>query len=97
MGSGVPQDDEEAVHWFNKAAEQDDPGAQGMLGAYYWSGRGIPADLVKAYFWSILAEAGGDEASKSRLPLLASRLNHGQILDAQQQANDWIAQHRATR
>jgi putative methionine-R-sulfoxide reductase with GAF domain len=97
MGSGVPQDDEEAVHWFNKAAEQDDPGAQGMLGAYYWSGRGIPADLGKAYFWSILAEAGGDEASKSRLPLLASRLNHSQILDAQQQANEWIAQHQATR
>jgi putative methionine-R-sulfoxide reductase with GAF domain len=97
MGSGVPQDDQEAVRWFNKAAEQDDPGAQGALGAYYWAGRGIPADPVKAYFWSILAEAGGDEASKSRAGLLASRLNPSQILYAQQQANDWMAQHRASR
>jgi putative methionine-R-sulfoxide reductase with GAF domain len=96
MGSGVPQDDQEALRWFSKAAEQDDPAAQGMLGAYYWAGRGMPADLVKAYFWSILAEAGGDEASKSRVALLASRLNHRQILYAEQQANDWIAQHRTS-
>jgi len=97
MGSGVPQDDQEAVRWFNKAAEQDDPGAQAALGAYYWSGRGIPADLLKAYFWSILASAGGDEASKSRAALLASRLNRRQILYAQQQASDWMAQHRPPR
>ncbi|HXY09368.1 MAG TPA: GAF domain-containing protein [Terriglobales bacterium] len=93
-GDGVPQDDQEAVHWFNKAAEQDEPGAQGMLGAYYWAGRSVPADPVKAYFWSILAKTGGDEASKSRVALLASRLKHSQILDAQQQANNWMAQHR---
>jgi len=97
MGSGVPQDDQEAVRWFNKAAEQDEPGAQGALAAYYWAGRGIPADPVKAYFWSILAEAGGDEASKSRAALLASRLNRSQILYAQQQASDWMAQHRPPR
>jgi len=97
MGSGVQQDDQEAVRWFNKAAEQDDPGAQGALAAYYWAGRGIPADLAKAYFWSILAEAGGDEASKSRAALLASRLNRSQILYAQQQASDWMAQHRPPR
>jgi putative methionine-R-sulfoxide reductase with GAF domain len=97
MGDGVPKDDQEAVHWFNKAAEQDDPGAQGMLGAYYSAGRSVPADPVKAYFWSILAKAGGDEASKSRAALLASRLNRHQILDAQQRANNWRAQHRASR
>ncbi|HTS59276.1 MAG TPA: GAF domain-containing protein [Terriglobales bacterium] len=96
-GDGVPQDDQEAVHWFNEAAEQDDPGAQGMLGAYYSAGRSVPADPVKAYFWSILAKAGGDEASKSRAAMLASRLNRRQILDAQQQANNWRARHRASR
>jgi GAF domain/Sel1 repeat/PilZ domain len=96
-GDGVPQDDQEAVHWFNKAAEQDDPGAQGMLGAYYSAGRSIPADPVKAYFWSILAKAGGDEGSKSRAAMLALRLNRHQILDAQQQANNWRARHRASR
>ena len=97
MGSGVPRDDQEAIRWFNKAAEQDDPGAQGALGAYYSAGRGIPADLVEAYFWSILASTGGDEASKSRGALLVSRLNRRQILYAQQQASDWIAQHRPPR
>jgi hypothetical protein len=95
-GDGVPQDDQEAVRWFNEAAEQDDPGAQGMLGAYYSAGRSVPADPVTAYFWSILAKAGGDEASTSRAAMLALRLNRRQILDAQQQANNWRARHRAS-
>jgi len=94
-GEDVPQDYVEAVRWFNKAADQGNVAAQATLGAYYWAGRGVSTDLPKAYFWSLLAEAGGDEASKSRVALLASRLNRGQILAAQQQANDWIAQHQA--
>ena len=95
-GEGVPQDYAEAVGWFTKAAEQGHVAAEATLGAYYWAGRGVPTDLSKAYFWSLLAEAGGDEASKSRVALLASRLNRGQIVAAQQQANDWIRQHQLT-
>jgi putative methionine-R-sulfoxide reductase with GAF domain len=93
-GEGVAQDYAEAVRWFTKAAEQGHVPAQATLGAYYWAGRGVPADLGKAYFWSLLAETGGDEASKSRVALLASRLNRGQIVAAQQQANEWIRQHQ---
>ena len=54
--------------------------AQATLGAYYWAGRGVPQDLGKAYYWAILAEAGGDEGSKYRVALLASRLSRAQIL-----------------
>lgn len=93
-GEDVPQDYAEALRWFSLAAEQGNVPAQATLGAYYWAGRGTPVDLVKAYFWSVLAEAGGDDASKQRVALLASRLSRDQILAAQQEANDWIRQHR---
>jgi hypothetical protein len=94
-GEDVPQDYAEAVRWFTMAAEQGHVVSQATLGAYYWAGRGVPQDLGKAYFWSVLAQAGGDEASKYRVAHLASRMNHGQIAAAQQQANDWIKEHQS--
>jgi len=95
-GEEVPQDYSEAIRWFSMAAEQGHIAAQATLGAYYWVGRGVPApDLVKAYFWSVLAQAGGDEASKYRVALLASRMSHAQIAAAQQQANEWIKEHQS--
>jgi len=69
--------------------------SQAILGAYYWAGRGVPQDLVKAYFWSVLAQAGGDEASKYRVSALASRMTHAQIAAAEEQANDWIKEHQS--
>jgi len=93
-GEDLPQDYAEAVRWFSMAADQGHVVSQATLGAYYWAGRGVPQDLVKAYFWSVLAQTGGDEASKYRVALLASRMTRGQVVAAQQQANDWIKQHQ---
>ncbi len=95
-GEDVPQDYAEAVRWFTKAAEQGHVGAQATLGAYYWSGRGVPQDLTKAYFWAILAQTGGDDASKYRVVLLSSRMSRQQIVAAQQQANQWIKEHESS-
>jgi TPR repeat protein len=93
-GEDVKQDDSQAFAWFTKAAEQGSVPAQATLGAYYWAGRGIPQDLKKAYFWAVLAQAGGDQGSKYRTAVLASRLTRNQIAAAQQQADDWIKTHR---
>jgi hypothetical protein len=93
-GEDLPQDYTEAVRWFLLAADQGHVISQATLGAYYWAGRGVPQDFVKAYFWSVLAQTGGDEASKYRVALLASRMTRGQVVAAQQQANDWIKQHQ---
>jgi TPR repeat protein/putative methionine-R-sulfoxide reductase with GAF domain len=94
-GEDVPQDYAEATRWFAMAAEQGHVVSQATLGAYYWAGRGVPQDLVKAYFWSVLAQAGGDEASKYRVSVLASRMTHTQVTTAEQQANDWLKDHRS--
>jgi TPR repeat protein len=94
-GQDVPQDYSEALRWFSKAADQGHVSAQAVLGAYYWAGRGTSQNFSKAYFWALLAQAGGDEASKERVTLLASRLSRAQIVAEQQAANDWIMQHPA--
>lgn len=95
-GQEVNQDYAEAVRWFERAANHRHVIAQATLGAYYWTGRGVPKDLEKAYFWSILARAGGDEASKYRVAVLTSLMTRTQIAAAQQQADDWLKQHQST-
>jgi hypothetical protein len=94
-GEGVPQDDAQAMQWFQLAADQGNVASQAALGAYYWAGRGVPEDLVKAYMWSTIALRGGDENSNARLEGLASRMTRAQVAAGTQQAEAWISQHSA--
>ncbi len=96
-GQGVPQDDVQAVRWFQRAADQGHVNAQATLGAYYWAGRGVPKDLSQAYFWSAVALHQGDRDSESRLRGLALQMTRGQVAAAQQQVDDWLRQHRAAK
>ncbi len=93
VGSDVSQDYTEATRWFASAAERGHVMAQSTLGAYYWAGRGVPRDLNKAYYWALLAQAGGDEASRIRVPFLASRIERNELIAIQDQANQWLKDH----
>lgn len=93
--ASTPPDDAQAMQWFERAADQGYVAAQATLGAYYWAGRGVPSDLSKAYMWSAIAFAGGDQNSKIRLEGLASQMTRAQISAARQQADAWIHQHNA--
>ncbi len=92
-GEDVPQDDAQAMNWFERAADQGQIDAQSHLGAYYWAGRGVPEDLYKAYFWSAIATAQGDQISKARLEGLASQMTRQQVAAARQEAETWIHTH----
>jgi TPR repeat protein len=96
-GQGVPQDDAQAVRWFQRAAYQGHVNSQATLGAYYWAGRGVPKDLGQAYFWSVVALHHGDRDSESRLRGLALQMTRAQIVAAQQEADDWLRRHRAAK
>ena len=95
-GEDVAKSYEQAADWFAKAAEQGHVGAQATLGAYYFSGVGVQRDLVKAYFWAVLAQAGGDDGSKYRVAFLTSHMTRSQVLQAQQQADQWLRDHEST-
>ena len=66
-GTGVPQDDAQAVVWFRKGAEQGHAGAQCNLATCYYRGQGVPRDEAQAIAWLRKAAEQGDEQAISIL------------------------------
>ena len=48
LGRGVPEDDAEAVRWFQRAAAQGHAGAQFQLGAMHARGEGVPINIAQS-------------------------------------------------
>jgi len=94
--NGIPQDENEAFRWFNSAAEHGNLAAQSKLGFLYWSGRGVPKDLNKAYFWTVLARARGDAKNRDLAALLASGMTRAQAAAIQEQASLWLQRQPST-
>jgi GAF domain-containing protein len=92
---GVRRDEYEAARWFTKAAEHGSIPAQSKLGSLYSQGRGLAKDDNQAYFWTVLARANGDDASKVLAPFIASRLTLHQRTTVEQQAEQWLQQHES--
>ena len=86
----VPQDYRAAKDWFLAAAEQGHIAAQGKVAAAFWSGKGAPQDYSKAYYWALLAQAGGDKTAPAIVMNSAARLSPAQIQAEQKQADQWL-------
>ncbi|MHB8216558.1 MAG: GAF domain-containing protein [Candidatus Sulfotelmatobacter sp.] len=89
----IQQDEVQAARWFIKAAEDGSVPAQYKLGLLYWGGHGVPKDITKAYFWAVLARAGGQEGSKDLAKVLANNMTRAQTSAIEQQAEIWYQQH----
>ena len=59
-GGGVPQNYEQAVKWYTKAAEQGDVYAQVSLGDMYKYGEDVPKNATEAVKWYTKAAEQGD-------------------------------------
>jgi len=90
----IQQDEKQAFRWFSTAAEGGNLAAQSKLGFLYWSGRGVPKDVNKAYFWTVLARARGGEGSKDLAAVLAAGMTRAQTAAIEQQAEVWLQQHQ---
>ena len=55
----------------------------------------MPKDPNKAYFWTVLARAGGQEGSKDLAKILANGMTHAQAAAIEQQAEIWYQQHES--
>ena len=96
-GTPCPQDAQESVKWYRKAAEQGDAQAQFNLGLMYSNGQGVPQDFIRAHVWYSVAAAAlsGDEgkmAIKFR-DRAASRMTAAQIGQAQEMARRYQQPH----
>lgn len=88
-GHGVPQSYAEAAKWFHRAAEQDYGPAQHNLGAMYGSGQGEKRDYVQAYKWLNICAAKSVPGCSAQRDLIAKKLKHGQIMQAQQLSTEF--------
>jgi TPR repeat protein len=70
----LPQDYAEAARFFRKAADQQNPKAQYLLGMCYEKGRGVEQDAVEAKKWYESAAAKGDIDARNRLNVNLSGL-----------------------
>ena len=59
FGRGVPQDKEKGVEWIRKAADQNNPFAQGAMAYCYFKGEGISKNKEEARKWAEKAESSG--------------------------------------
>ncbi len=50
-GTGIPKDEQQAVHWYQKAAADGDGKAIYNLALMYNDGRGVPRDDKQAAYW----------------------------------------------
>ena len=66
-GSGVAQDDTEAVRWLRLAADQGRADAQFLLGVMYAEARGVPQDDAEAARWYRLAANQGNATAQYNL------------------------------
>jgi TPR repeat protein len=96
-GDGVELNEQQAIHWFIRAAEQGNVLAQSKLGSIYYSGRGVPQDPNRAYFWMAVARLNGDDASKTLAPFVRARLTLAQVAAIEQDAGRWLQQNSAAR
>jgi len=69
-GHGVAIDLDKAVHWYRKAAEQDNALGQFNLGDMYDYGKGVPQDVEQAALWYRMAAEQGNEYAIAALKAL---------------------------
>ncbi|MEO2195018.1 MAG: tetratricopeptide repeat protein [bacterium] len=96
-GSGVPQDDAEAVRWYRLAADQGVALAQYNLGLMYQFGSGVPQDDVQAHMWFNLAAlrltSALREIAVQGRDRVADRMTPEDRSEAQRLASEWDAAH----
>lgn len=89
-GIGVQQDHIEAVAWYHDAAYKGHYQAQSNLGYMYDQGIGVNQDLVEAYKWYTIAAKNGYYLAIENRRLVSKEMTQEQILEAQEQAKEWI-------
>ena len=85
----MPEDDDEAVRWYQMAAEQGQAGAQFNLGIMYAQGEGVPEDHVQAYAWLSIVAAQGNESAKENKDIVTEHMTRAQIEEAQKLSREY--------
>ena len=98
--AGIKQNELEAARWFTTAAEHGNVAAQSKLGFLFWSGRGVPKDLNRAYLWTMVACENSSSPkdpsvvlSQDLARVLRQQMTREQSRTIEGQAKKWLRQH----
>lgn len=80
-----------ALKEWRQLAESGHAGAQYNLGFNFVQGKGVPKDLVLAYFWFDLAARQGQGIAGQLRDGIAKKMTKEQVADAQERVRDWLA------
>jgi len=72
-GLGLAQSYPQALAWFRKAAENDNPAAMTHLGGMYWDGRGVVQDDGQAGAWFRRAAEKSETSAMNNLGVMYER------------------------
>ncbi|MGM0422362.1 MAG: tetratricopeptide repeat protein [Pseudomonadota bacterium] len=83
-GQGVPQDNAQAIKWFNTAAEEHRPLSQHHIGVMYFSGHGVGKNMMQASMWLRLAvmnynDGPDKERAKQDLQNVSLRMSDSEL------------------
>jgi Sel1 repeat len=92
LGQGVPQDQRQALQWFEKAANQGCFAAYAPTAQMLERGQGTPVDLGQAYAWYNIAVAQLPDSEErddmiERREKVAAQMNPAQVEAAQKRSN----------
>jgi TPR repeat protein len=90
-------DYEAAIREWRPLAEKGNAGAQYNLGFNYVQGKGVPKDLVQAYFWFDLAARQNKGIAKQLRDGIAQKMTTAQITEARSLVETWVAAHGNTK
>lgn len=94
-GLGVPRNYKTAFLLAQRAANQNLPSAQNIVGLSYYDGRGVKQDKVMAYMWWSISLSNLDyRQARERLNNLEAEMTSEQISRAQQMAAKWEDEQR---
>lgn len=100
-GQGVVPNEGQAEIWFDRAARQQDPGAQHYLGMrrYRASFEGTPQQMhesrIEAYKWFALAATLGYQDSDLTRNRVASKMSRQDVAEATVRIDDFLLSTRA--
>lgn len=100
---GATKNMEQALFWWQKAADKGDIRSQNYMGLMYSQGEAVPQDMVQAHMWFSLAETSNRKKSASALQIkkqaeinrkaAEASMTPEQIKAAQALAQEWLAKH----
>jgi uncharacterized protein len=82
----LPLNDEQAVSWLLRAAENGHALAQNNLGARYYAGDGVEKSFIEAFHWFYAAYKQGDRKAGKNLNSLIGELSDEDLAKAKTRA-----------